>query len=230
MGLASETDLRGFTAGAPAIRTTSLMERDALVVAKFQSGFDRGSVDAIFAILRAAAGRAYGPLRFLVFDFQAGGANPRRAPEGFADLVAANAELIVGTPLITLAWARGLMDGLDFDFAMHCSAIVAETDARFSFAGDPFDLLGLYAALGRRIGFTRAERLIESNPMLSAQEARDMLLVKDVTTPAAGVEGISAYLARFERRYNATHAIFRAQRLAERPIDRRPIDAPPRRA
>ncbi len=200
-----------------------LPEPGALVVAKSTAGFDQASVATIGGILRAAATDNDNSLKFLVFDFAHKEVGSTKAPTGFADMVAATADLIVDAPIITLAWARGPMHGLDFDLAMNCSTLVAEQAATFSFAGDPFDLLGVYAALGRRIGFARAERLIESDPILSAQEARDLLMVRDVAPARPGHDGIASYLAQFERRYNASHAIFRAQRIAEPPISRRPV-------
>jgi enoyl-CoA hydratase/carnithine racemase len=199
-----------------------LLQREALVVSKPGVGFDRASVEAISDILRTIAEGAWPSLRFLVFDFGPGGpATGTRAPEGFAAMVDANAQLIVDTPVITLAWTRGETAGLDFDFAMNCSAIVAEEGAHFSFLGEPFDLLGLYAALGRRIGFAKAERLIDATPTLTAAEAHDLLLVRDVVAPQPELVGVASYLSQFERRYNSSHAIFRAQRMAAPPIDRR---------
>lgn len=196
---------------------------DALVLRKTTPGFDRASVEKISALLGAIEAGRFPDLKYLVFDFAHGGADSTRPAEGYDKMIAANADLIVDTPVITFAWARSLINGLDFDFAMNCSAIVAEKDARFSFAGDPDDLFGLYAAIGRRIGFGRAERLIESDATLTAEEARDLLIVKEVVEPQPELQGVSAFLTQFGRRYNSSHAIFRAQRIAEPPIDRRPI-------
>jgi enoyl-CoA hydratase/carnithine racemase len=213
----------------PVLRSTPLEAQEALVLSKTSAGFDAAGVAAVTSLLTQVRAGDYPTLKYLVFDFACDGEPPAGAPEGFADMVAATAELIVATPVITLAWARGRCSGLDFDFAMHCSAIVAESGASFSFEGDPFDLFGLYAAVGRRIGFVRAERLIESRRELSAEEAHELMLVRDMAPEAPGLTGISAYLAQFERRYNASHAIFRAQRIAEPPIDRRPVNAVARR-
>lgn len=200
-----------------------LPEQSALILTKSTAGLEEAGVAMISAILRAATtDRTF---KFLVFDFAHKEPRLARAPRGFADMVATTAELIVDAPVITLAWARGPMQGLDFDLAMNCSTLVAEETASFSFAGDPFDLLGLYAALGRRIGFARTERLIERDPLLSAQEAQELLMVRDVAPARAGHDEIATYLAQFERRYNASQAIFRAQRIAEPPIDRRPVIA-----
>ncbi len=224
MGLVSSKDWQAFNPLQAGVKMTWLREGDTLVVSKARAGFDRASIDVVLDLLRKIESGAHPSLKFLVFDFAQGGAEATRAPDGFGEMVAANADLIVDTPVITLAWARSLLNGLDFDFAMNCSALVAETGARFSFAGEPFDLFGLYAALGRRIGFVKAERLIDSERTLSAAEAKELMLVKDVVAPQPDFSGILAYLTNFERRYNASHAIFRAQRLAEPPIDRRPVD------
>jgi enoyl-CoA hydratase/carnithine racemase len=223
MVIVSSNDWQGIALPRTGLRTSWLRQDEALVVSKSRPGFDRASVSRISGLLHEIGSGAQPRLKFLVFDFAEGGADAAIPPEGFDDMVAANAELIVDTPVITIAWVRGLLDGLDFDFAMNCSVIVAETGARFSFAGEPFDLFGLYAALGRRIGFAKTERLIESDRILSASEARELMLVKDVVAPQPDLAGISYYLAQFERRYNANHAIFRAQRMAEPPIDRRPV-------
>ena len=201
----------------------------ALIVTKSQPGFDRATIDDLAALLAAIGRGELSDLKFLVFDFAHGNAEAPPAGDGFEELVAANAELILDTPVITLAWARSLMIGADLDFALHCSMIVAQSDARFSFAGDPFSLFGLYAALGRKIGFMKAERLIENNEVLNANEMIELLIVKDVVEPAPGSAGVEAYLAQFGRRYNASHAIFRAQRLAMPLIERGKSDGALRR-
>ncbi|KAF2992303.1 enoyl-CoA hydratase [Methylocystis sp. MJC1] len=223
MRVVSSKDWSAFSNTSSSVRTHWLRQREALVLSKTQPGFDRASVYKISALLREIACGEQPQLRFLVFDFREGGADSAMTPEGFTEMVAANAELIIDTPVITIAWARSLLSGLDFDFAMNCAAIVAEAGAQFSFAGEPFDLLGLYAAVGRRIGFSKTERLIESEHILSPGEAHDLMLVRDVVAAQPDFTGISTYLAQFDRRYNASHAIFRAQRMAEPPIDRRPI-------
>lgn len=210
----------------PGVTRNWLTAHDALVVAKSRPGFDRDSVETITGLLAEIEARRTPDLKFLIFDFGQGGVQETHAAEGYEHMIAANAELIVDTPVITLAWVRGLVSGLDFDFAMSCSAIVAESAARFSLAGEPFDLFGLYAAIGRRIGFGKAERLIERDVTLSAEEARDLMIVRDVVAPHPGLEGVLAYLTQFGRRYNSSHAIYRAQRIAEPPIDRRPFGGP----
>jgi enoyl-CoA hydratase/carnithine racemase len=205
-----------------------LKDRQALVLRKTRPGFDAQTIRTITDLLAAIDRGELSEIRYLVYDFAHGVREATRPAEGFGEIAAQNSELIVGTPVITLAWARGLMSGSDFDFAMHCSAIVAERDAQFSFSGDPSDLLGLYAAVGRTLGFVKAERLMESNTALTAEDAHELLIVRDVVEPQPGAAAIERYLAQFGRRYNASHAIFRAQRMVQPGVDRRSLVAPER--
>lgn len=204
---------------------TWLRQHDALILSKTRAGFDEPSVQGVSELLASIARRELGDLKFLVFEFAHGAGEAPQPAKGFAEIVAETAELIVDTPVITLAWARSMMSGADFDFAMHCSAIVADESARFSFAGEPFELFGLYAALGRRIGFVKTERLIESDSIVTAEVARNLMIVKDIVAPRQDMSAMDVYLTQFGRRYNASHAIFRAQRLAQPPIDRSDIAA-----
>lgn len=207
------------------LSTVWLKDRQALVLRKTRPGFDAPTIRAITGLLAAIDRGELNEIRYLVYDFAHGLRESTKPAEGFGDIAAQNSELIVDTPVITLAWARGLMSGSDFDFAMHCSAIVAEKTAHFSFSGDATDLLGLYAAVGRTLGFVKAERLIENNAALTAEEARDLLIVRDVVESQAGIGAIERYLAQFGRRYNASHAIFRAQRMVQPIVDRRSLTA-----
>lgn len=207
------------------LSTVWLKDHKALVLRKTRPGFDAPTTKTITDILSSIERGELKELRYLVYDFAHGTREAPKPADGFGEVTALNSELIVDTPVITLAWARGLMSGSDFDFAMHCSALVAEKTAHFSFSGDPSDLLGLYAAVGRTLGFVKAERLMESNTALTAEEAHDLLIVRDVVEPQPGVAAIENYLAQFGRRYNASHAIFRAQRMVQPLVDRRSLAA-----
>ena len=207
------------------LSTIWLKDHQALVLRKTRPGFDAATIRTITDILSAIDRGELNELRYIVYDFAHGVREAPRPAEGFGEMAAENSELIVDTPVITLAWARGLMTGSDFDFAMHCSGIVAERDAQFSFSGDPSDLLGLYAAVGRTLGFVKAERLMDSNAALTAEDAHELLIARDVVEPQPGAAAIERYLTRFGRRYNASHAIFRAQRMLQPGVDRRSLVA-----
>jgi enoyl-CoA hydratase/carnithine racemase len=218
-------DQAEFSGAGDCLSTVWLKDHKALVLRKTRPGFDAPTIKTIADLLSSIERREQNELRYLVYDFAHGAREAPKPAEGFGEIAAQNAELIVDTPVITLAWARGVMSGSDFDFAMHCSALVAEKTAHFSFSGDPSDLLGLYAAVGRTLGFVKAERLMESNTALTAEEAHELLIVRDVLELQPGVAAIENYLAQFGRRYNASHAIFRAQRMVQPLVDRRSLAA-----
>jgi enoyl-CoA hydratase/carnithine racemase len=202
---------------------------DALVVTKSLPGFDKASVDTLAALVGAIARGDFAGLKYLVLDFaHRGGAGKTESAMGFEDLVAAHAELILDAPIITIAWARSFMIGADLDFALHCSVLAAQRGARFSFDGDPMALFGVYAALARKIGFVKTERLIENGEILEADDMRDLLVAKDVVEAEAGMAPIERYLRQSARRFNSSQAIFRAQRMATPALDRRAGPTPRR--
>ena len=131
---------------------------DVLVVSKLHPGFDEECVDDLTRLLSAvSAGRTMRP-KYLVFDFAHRRGGEASGSAGFQSLVAANSELILEAPVITVAWVRCFMAGADFEFACHCAMLVAERGAHFSFDGDPDRLFGLYASLARKIGLVRDSR------------------------------------------------------------------------
>ncbi|MGA9825627.1 MAG: enoyl-CoA hydratase [Methylocystis sp.] len=185
---------------------------DVLVVSKLHPGFDEECVDDLMRLLSAiSAGRITRP-KYLVFDFAHRRGGEASGSSGFQNLVAANSELILEAPVITVAWARCFIAGADFEFACHCAMLVAERGALFSFDGDPDRLFGLYASLARKIGLVKTQGLMETAAVLGAQDMRNLMLAKDVVEPRLGLAGMGDYMRQCGRRYNAAYAIFRAQR------------------
>ena len=185
---------------------------DVLVVSKLHPGFDEECVDDLTRLLSAvSAGRTMRP-RYLVFDFPHRRGGEASGSAGFQNLVAANSELILEAPVITVAWVRCFMAGADFEFACHCAMLVAERGAHFSFDGDPDRLFGLYASLARKIGLVKTQGLMETAAVLGAEDMRNLMLAKDVVEPRRGLAAMGEYMRQCGRRYNAAYAIFRAQR------------------
>jgi enoyl-CoA hydratase/carnithine racemase len=163
-------------------------------------------------VRNAAAGR-YGQLKFLVVDFAHKGEAGPVGGEHVAALVSEAANLILKAPIVLVANARGPMAGVDLEFALACSMLIGEADVRFSFAADPIVSMGTYVFLAQKLGFVRAERLMERAESVDAQEMHDLLLLKDVADPGAGAEGVTRFLKRTARRYNSCCGIYRAQRM-----------------
>ena len=119
----------------------------------------------------------------------------------------------VCAPVVPVAFSRATMKGPDLELALACSAWLAEADTRFDFDADPIDSFGIYAALARKIGFVRTERLMEQGRVLAAEEMVELLLVKQAAPAGAGPDFLESYLTRSLRRHNSHCSIYRAQRL-----------------
>jgi hypothetical protein len=175
---------------------------DVLVVSKLHPGFDDECIDDLTGLLSAiSSGRIARP-KYLVFDFAHRRGGEASGSAGFQNLVAANSELILEAPVITVAWVRSFMAGADFEFACHCAMLVAEKEALFSFDGDPDRLFGLYASLARKIGLVKTQGLMETGAVLRAEDMHNLMLVKDVVEPRRGLAAVGDYMRQCGRRYN----------------------------
>ncbi|MEI9965036.1 MAG: hypothetical protein WDM92_10300 [Caulobacteraceae bacterium] len=123
------------------------------------------------------------------------------------------ANLVLRAPIVSVACARAYMSGADLELALGCSMVIAERGAKFDFDADPVASLGIYASLSRKIGFVRAERLMEEGRLLEADEMKDLLLIKDAADAGEGPRFLEAYLKRNVRRHNSCYSIYRAQRI-----------------
>lgn len=189
--------------------------RDALVVSKRAAGFDEASVSRYAALLRNVACGGFGRLKFLIFDFCHAEPEPcALAATGFETLAATNASLIVNVPVISVAWARTQLAGADLEFALSCSMIVGERGARFSFDADPANSVGMYGLLAQKIGFVKAERLMEGGEPITAEQMSDLFLVRHLAEQEEGFDEIERFVEKSTRRYNSSCNIYRAQRIA----------------
>ena len=210
------------TVGALAL--SRLAGSDTLLITKTAPGFDAASVAALRRIVDDAAHDRLGPLKFIAFDFAHRGEGDAAAAEGFHALVSEAANLILKAPVVTVAFARGHMQGADMEFALACNMMVAEPRARFLFAGDPIVSIATYGFLAQKLGFVRAERLMEQLEELDVEEMQALLLVKDMGEHGQGLSGLERYLDRTARRHNSCYGIYRAQRIAAPAVDAsRPI-------
>jgi len=121
----------GFKCKSGSLELNRLEGGDVLVVSKLHQGFDDECVDDLTRLLSAIfSGRTARP-KYLVFDFAHRREGEASGSAGFQNLVAANSELILEAPVITVAWVRAFVAGADFEFACHCAMLVAETSSSF---------------------------------------------------------------------------------------------------
>jgi len=198
---------------------------DTILVSKLACGFDRDSIEGLTLLLGKISEGHLPNLKYLVFDFAHCDEAPAVAADGFDELASATARLILDAPVISLAWARTYLNGADLDFALSCSMIVADRHARFCFEADFASAIGVYGSLAQKLGFVKAERLMENGEILTAEQMLELCLVKHIVENGEGLEGAESYVRQCGRRHNASYSMFRAQRISAPPV-RRQVPAP----
>jgi enoyl-CoA hydratase/carnithine racemase len=195
----------------PAVFVRHIEHLETIWITKSGPGFGRRAVEGAAKALRAAENA--GGMKFLVFDFASGQPDAEMPTDAVKALVIDVANLILRSSVVTVAIARGRIGGQDLELALGCNMLLAEEGATFSFDADPLVSVRTYAFLAQKIGFVRAERLMENGHVLTAADMRELLLVKDIL-PAGDPAAAEAFLTRSLRRHNASSAIYRAQRIA----------------
>lgn len=197
---------------APAIRSFHVDAAQALVIRKDFAGLSAEWVAQARETVKAAAAGGFGEIKFLVFDLAATANSEAPRADDAHLLLGEIVNLILAAPIVTIAHARGLVGGADLELALACNMLICDEQARFSFAADPVEAVATYVMLAQKIGFVRAERLMEREAVLNAGEMRELLLLKDTTQ--AGLGGLEDFLVRTRRRHNSAAAMYRAQRIA----------------
>jgi enoyl-CoA hydratase/carnithine racemase len=201
----------------PAARQLSpfkLQSAGAVVAPKLSGGLTAAWVDQARETIRCAVEGHFGPVKFLVFDLAAEPDVEAPRSEAADRLLGEIANLILTVPIVTVAYGRKLVGGGDLELALACSMLVCDEGAEFSFAADPVVSVATYALLAQKIGFVRAERLMEREEILNAAQMRDLLLLKETVPAESGLRGLEHFLLRAGRRHNSAAAMYRAQRIA----------------
>ncbi|MBY6239646.1 enoyl-CoA hydratase-related protein [Methylosinus sp. Sm6] len=213
-------DELGFVSQRRALTLHRFDDLDTLLLSKLEPGFDGDSIEGLSLLLEHISTDRLRGLKYLVYDFAHRSDCEPAAADGFDDLASANARLILDAPVISIAWARSYLKGVDLDFALSCSMIVADRDARFCFEADLTSAVGVYGALAQKLGFMKAERLMENGEVLTAVQMQELGLVKHIVESDQGVGGAASYVRQCGRRHNASYSMFRAQRITAPPVRR----------
>jgi hypothetical protein len=202
------------------ISITRLDDFQSVIVHKPQSGCSASDLAAFEQLLKDLVAGRLGSVKFLVLDLANGRAPTEpwlSTPSDEVDvspLVVATANLILEVPIVSVAWTRGWIAGSDLQLALACSMMAGEENSLFSFDADPLLSPELYTLLARKLGFVRAERLIERGEILDAQSMCDLLLMKEIASSRADTKAIESFLRRRLRRHNSACGIYKAQRIA----------------
>ncbi|MEZ5594657.1 MAG: crotonase/enoyl-CoA hydratase family protein [Gammaproteobacteria bacterium] len=118
--------------------------------------------------------------------------------------------------LTTIALVQGDALGGGFEAALSCSALIAERQAQMGLPEILFNLfpgMGAYSFLARKLDPVRAERLILSGKIYSAEELFDMGVVDVLAEPGEGEQAVYDYLRRRNRASKGYAAIQRVRDL-----------------
>jgi DSF synthase len=133
----------------------------------------------------------------------------------------------LGLPIVTIALVQGDALGGGFEAALSFNVIVAEKGVRFGLPEIAFGLfpgMGAHCLLSRKVGLAKAEQMMLSNRLYSAEEMYDLGLVHVLAEPGCGEDAVKAYIARNGRKQNGHRGIYEASSLVD-PITLEDLEA-----
>ena len=198
----------------PELKIDRYGDADLIVASRPRGNLTAAVVNQLTCLVRDVRQGRERDCKFLVFDLDegTGAAEEPGAPAGLDDMLGEVSDLIVEVPVVTVAWARGRVAGPDLELAFACSVIAGEPRTRFHFDLDLVSSLRTYSALAHKVGFVRAERMMESGAELDVGQMNDLMLLTAVPL-SQGASGIRDFARARSRRHNAACGIYRAQRL-----------------
>jgi DSF synthase len=120
-------------------------------------------------------------------------------------------------PLITVALVQGDALGGGFEGALSFNVLVAERSAKLGLPEVLFNLfpgMGAYSFLSRRLDPIRAERMILSGRIYTAEELHEMGVVDILAEDGEGEQAVRHFIAASGRRRHVMHALNKtAQRV-----------------
>jgi DSF synthase len=125
-------------------------------------------------------------------------------------------------PICTIALVQGDALGGGFEAALAHNVIIAEKNVKFGLPEVLFNLfpgMGAYSFLARRLDASRAERMILSGRLYTAEEMYEMGVVDALAEPGHGVEAVHQFVTRYERTNRSRQAVAKARQIVN-PITR----------
>jgi DSF synthase len=122
------------------------------------------------------------------------------------------------SPIVTMALVQGDALGGGFEHALSFDMIVAERSAKMGLPEILFNMfpgMGAYSFLSRRMDRKRAEALILSGRIHTAEELYEMGVVDVLAEDGQGEQAAQDYITRHNRKFNAHHATYRARRRVD---------------
>jgi len=119
-------------------------------------------------------------------------------------------------PITTISLVQGDAFGGGFEGALTSRVLIAERKAQMGLPEILFNLfpgMGAYSLLARKLDPARAERLILSGRMYSAEELYEMGVVDVLAENGQGEEAVHAYMQKYMRASNGYDAIRRVRQI-----------------
>ena len=119
-------------------------------------------------------------------------------------------------PITTISLIQGDAFGGGFEGALTSRVLIAERQSQMGLPEILFNLfpgMGAYSLLARKLDPARAERLILSGRMYSAEELYDMGVVDVLAENGQGEEAVHAYMQKYVRASNGYDAIHRVRQI-----------------
>ena len=121
-------------------------------------------------------------------------------------------------PIVTIALVQGDALGGGFEAALSFNVIVAERGAKFGLPEIAFGLfpgMGAHSLLSRKVGLAKAEEMMLSNRLYTAEEMHELGIVHVLAEPGQGEAAVRSYIARNGRRQAGARGIYHASALAD---------------
>ncbi|MGF1641154.1 MAG: crotonase/enoyl-CoA hydratase family protein [Rhodospirillales bacterium] len=128
-------------------------------------------------------------------------------------------------PVCTIALVQGDALGGGFEAALAHNVIIAERSAKFGLPEVLFNLfpgMGAYSFLSRRLDAARAERMILSGRIYSAEELYELGLVERIAEDGQGRDAVYDFIRERQRSRSAWQAVVGARRIVN-PITRQEL-------
>ena len=119
-------------------------------------------------------------------------------------------------PVTTISLVQGDAFGGGFEGALTTRVLIAERRAQLGLPEILFNLfpgMGAYSLLARKLDPARAERLILSGRMYSAEELYEMGVVDVLAENDQGEEAVYAYMRKHNRAHNGYDAIHKVRQI-----------------
>ena len=113
-------------------------------------------------------------------------------------------------PIVTISLVCGNALGGGFEIALSGDVIIAESSAQMGFPEILFNLfpgMGAYQMLAHRVGLGKANKIITSGKLYSAEELYELGIVDMLVDDGSGVQAVYSYIQNHGKHWNGFMAI-----------------------